>query len=211
VTLKVPDNQTIVIFGATGDLTGRKLMPALYNLFLESLLPEDFAVVGYSRTEMSNDEFREHQAANVAKYSRTGLDPEAWERFARHVEYVPGGFEPEGAMHHLAQRLEEVDAPIHGGGQRMFYCAVPPSMFPKISSRLGEEGLNRAGRIIMEKPFGFDQGAEPAAARGLRREPDLPDRPLPRQGDGPEHPGAALRQRHVRAHLEPPLREAGAD
>ena len=166
MTLKVPDNQTIVIFGATGDLTGRKLMPALYNLFLESLLPEDFAVVGYSRTEMSNDEFREHQAANVAKYSRTGLDPEAWERFARHVEYVPGGFEPEGAMHHLAQRLEEVDAPIHGGGQRMFYCAVPPSMFPKISSRLGEEGLNRAGRIIMEKPFGFDL----TSARELNRQ-----------------------------------------
>src|SRR3979411_3023717 len=78
VTLKVPDNQTIVIFGATGDLTGRKLLPALYNLFVQSLLPEDFAVVGYSRTEMSVDEVREHQAANVAKYSRTGLDPHAW-------------------------------------------------------------------------------------------------------------------------------------
>ncbi|HMC04515.1 MAG TPA: glucose-6-phosphate dehydrogenase, partial [Actinomycetota bacterium] len=152
MTLKVPDNQTIVIFGATGDLTGRKLMPALYNLFLESLLPEDFAVVGYSRTPMSNEEFREHQAANVAKYSRTGLDPEAWERFARHVEYMAGGFEPEGAMHPFAQRLEEVDAPIHGGGRRMFYCAVPPSLFPKIASRLGEEGLNRGGRIVMEKP-----------------------------------------------------------
>ena len=87
MTLRVPDNQTIVIFGATGDLTGRKLMPALYNLFLESLLPEDFAVVGYSRTEMSTDEFREHQAANVAKYSRTGLDPEAWEHFATHVDF----------------------------------------------------------------------------------------------------------------------------
>ena len=95
MTLKVPDNQTIVIFGATGDLTGRKLMPALYNLFVESLLPEDFAVIGYSRTEMSTDEFREHQAANVAKYSRTGLDPEATRRAINAVletlaERVPG-------------------------------------------------------------------------------------------------------------------------
>ncbi len=166
MTLRVPDNQTIVIFGATGDLTGRKLMPALYNLFVESLLPEDFAVVGYSRTPMSNEEFREHQAANVAKYSRTGLDPEAWEHFATHVDYIAGGFEPEGAMHSLAQRLEEIDAAIHGGGRRMFYCAVPPSLFPKIASRLGEEGLNRGGRIVMEKPFGFDL----ASAQELNRQ-----------------------------------------
>ena len=88
MTLKVPDNQTIVIFGATGDLTGRKLMPALYNLFVESLLPEDFAVVGYSRTEMTTDEFREHQAANVAKYSRTGLDPEASRRSPDGADHV---------------------------------------------------------------------------------------------------------------------------
>ena len=165
MTLKVPDNQTIVIFGATGDLTGRKLMPALYNLFVESLLPEDFAVVGYSRTEMSTHEFREHQAANVAKYSRTGLDPGAWEHFAQHIDYIAGGFEPEGAMHHLAQRLEEIDAAIHGGGRRMFYCAVPPSLFPKIATRLGEEGLNRDSRIVMEKPFGFDL----ASAKELNR------------------------------------------
>jgi len=166
VTLKVPENQTIVIFGATGDLTGRKLLPALYNLFVQSLLPQDFAVVGYSRTEMTSDEFREHQAANVAKYSRTGLDPEAWERFARHLDYLAGGFEPEGAMHHLAQHLEEVDAAIHGRGRRMFYCAVPPSLFPKIATRLGEEGLNQGGRIVMEKPFGFDL----ASAKELNRQ-----------------------------------------
>ena len=95
MTLKTPENQAIVIFGATGDLTGRKLMPALYNLFAESLLPQDFAVVGYGRTEMTSEEFREHEAANVAKYSRTGLDPEAWEHFARHVDYLAGDLDPD--------------------------------------------------------------------------------------------------------------------
>src|SRR5439155_733251 len=71
MTLKTPENQAIVIFGATGDLTGRKLMPALYNLFVQSLLPKEFAVIGYSRSEMTGDEFREASAAHVAKYSRT--------------------------------------------------------------------------------------------------------------------------------------------
>ena len=93
MTLKTPDNQAIVIFGATGDLTGRKLMPALYNLFVQSLLPKEFAVIGYSRSEMTGDEFREASAAHVAKYSRTGLDPEAWEAFAAHIDYVPGEFQ----------------------------------------------------------------------------------------------------------------------
>jgi len=166
VTLKPPENQTIVIFGATGDLTGRKLMPALYNLFVQSLLPREFAVVGYSRSEMTGDEFREHAAANVAKYSRTGLDPQAWEAFAAHIDYIAGGFESDGAMHDFALRLEEIDAAIHGEGRRLFYCAVPPSAFPKIARRLGEEGLNRGGRIVMEKPFGFDL----ASAKELNRE-----------------------------------------
>src|SRR2546425_9051324 len=148
MTLKTPENQAIVIFGATGDLTGRKLLPALYNLFVQSLLPQDFAVVGYSRTEMSPDEFREHQAANVAKYSRTGLDPEAWERFARHLDYLPGGFEPEGAMHHLAQHLEEIDTAIRGGGRRMFYCAVATSLIPQRPNRLGGWRLMQGGRLL---------------------------------------------------------------
>ena len=165
MTLKPPPNQTIVIFGATGDLTGRKLMPALYNLFAQSLLPERFAIVGYSRSVMSNDEFREQAAANVAKYSRTGLDQNAWDAFAPQIEYVAGDFEPRGAMHHFKERLVEVDDQIQGDGRRMFYGATPPSAFPLIAQRLGEEGLNQGARLVMEKPFGHDL----ASARELNR------------------------------------------
>jgi len=165
MTLKTPENQAIVIFGATGDLTGRKLMPALYNLFVQSLLPKEFAVIGYSRSEMTGDEFREASAAHVAKYSRTGLDPEAWEAFAAHIDYVPGEFQSPGAMQHLAEVLKEVDSAIHGEGRRLFYCAIPPSAFPVIARRLGEVELQRGGRIVLEKPFGHDV----ASARELNR------------------------------------------
>jgi glucose-6-phosphate 1-dehydrogenase len=165
LTLKPPDNQTIVIFGATGDLTGRKLMPALYNLFVQTLLPEQFAIVGHGRSAMSSQEFQEHCAANVAKYSRTGLDNEVWDSFASHIEYLAGVFDEPGGMHQLAERLGQIDAEIHGEGRRLFYCATPPSAIPSITARLGEESLHIGGRIVIEKPFGHDV----ASAQELNR------------------------------------------
>ena len=164
MTLKAPPNQAIVIFGATGDLTGRKLMPALYNLFLESLLPERFAIVGYGRSSMSADQFRESVATSVAKHSRTGLDTAAWEAFALNIDYVAGGFEP-GAMQPLAERLAAIDVGIDGQGRRTFYAATPPSAFPNIARCLGGAGLSDGARLVMEKPFGHDV----ASARDLNR------------------------------------------
>ena len=156
MTLKTPPNQTIVIFGATGDLTGRKLLPALYNLFIDKLLPEKFAVIGYSRSEVSTEEFREQSATNVAKHSRSGFDRTAWEAFSQNLSYVGGTVDLPGSLSHLAQILENVDQAMGGHGRRMFYCATPPSLFPVIAQRLGEAGFNQGGRIIMEKPFGQD-------------------------------------------------------
>lgn len=156
MTLKAPPNQTIVIFGATGDLTGRKLLPGLYNLYTESLLPERFAVVGFARSPLTTTEWREQAQALVAKYSRTGLDPQAWERFVPHLEYVQGTLDQPGAMNHLVPILEELDRALEGGGRRTFYCAVPPSTFPMIADRLGETGLNQGASLVMEKPFGHD-------------------------------------------------------
>jgi len=104
---------------------------------------------------MSSDEFREHQAANVAqvqpyrvstpKHGGTLVAP------SRRLHRRPAS-SPRARCHHLAQRLEEVDAAIHGGGRRMFYCAVPPSLFPKIATRLGEEGLNQAAASSWRSP-----------------------------------------------------------
>src|SRR2546430_13775148 len=125
MTLKTPENQAIVIFGATGDLTGRKLMPALSSLFVQSLLPNEFAVIGYGRSEMTGDEFREASAAHVAKYSRTGLDPETWEAFAAHLDYVPGEFGAPGAMHHLAERVEGGGEAGHRRGRRPGHWPAP--------------------------------------------------------------------------------------
>jgi len=164
MTLKVPPNQAIVIFGATGDLTGRKLMPALYNLFRQSLLPERFEVIGFARSPMTADQFRENVATSVAKHSRTGLDTEAWEAFSPHIDYMAGGFEP-GAMQPLAERLAEVDAGIDGQGRRMFYASTPPSAFPNIAACLDDAHLSEGARLVMEKPFGHDA----ASARELNR------------------------------------------
>ncbi|GAC1375773.1 MAG: glucose-6-phosphate dehydrogenase [Actinomycetota bacterium] len=154
MTLQPPPNQTIVIFGATGDLTGRKLLPGLYNLDVESLMPEKFAVIGYSRSPLTSEEWRGQAAALVAKYSRSGIDPFAWEAFATHLEYVSGAIDDPGAMNHLVPALDEVDRHIQGEGRRTYYCAIPPSTFPLIATRLGETGLNRGARVVMEKPFG---------------------------------------------------------
>ncbi|HEV8571993.1 MAG TPA: glucose-6-phosphate dehydrogenase [Actinomycetota bacterium] len=144
---------TIVIFGASGDLARRKLLPGLFHLFHEGMLPETFAVVGYSRTELSDDEFRDHAKEAVAKYG--GLEEGMWERFAERLSYVPGEFQKERDFEHLAEHLEKVEAEF-GTKNRLFYCSTPPEAYPEIVRRIGEEGLEDRARIIIEKPFGED-------------------------------------------------------
>ncbi|MGH2771189.1 MAG: glucose-6-phosphate dehydrogenase, partial [Actinomycetota bacterium] len=165
MSLKPPDPQTVVIFGATGDLTARKLMPALYNLYTQELLPDGFAIIGYARSEMSSEQFREGTRVNIEKHSRTGLDHRLWEGFASHLSYVRGEFSSERAMNHLAGHLQEAGRDFGCEGCRFFYCATPPSALPMIAKRLGEEGLRRGSRIVVEKPLGHD----PASARALNR------------------------------------------
>jgi glucose-6-phosphate 1-dehydrogenase len=154
--LRTPPNQAIVILGATGDLTERKLLPALYNLFVDGLLPERFAVVGYARSKYTDEEFRDMGATNIQKYSRTGFDPSAWDSFSRNLRYVAGDLDVPGSLHHLVGALEQVDAEINGEGRRLFYAATQPSLAPSIAARLKEERLNAGARIVMEKPFGKD-------------------------------------------------------
>jgi glucose-6-phosphate 1-dehydrogenase len=154
----------LIIFGAAGDLTRRKLLPALYNLIREKALDERFAVIGYSRAQQSDQAFHQilHQA--VAKYSRTQpLDEGVWDSFSQHIAYVEGNFEdPEGYIA-LRERLEALEEDIGSEGNRLFYFATPPSAAPIILHRLQETGLlaeNGTGspwtRVIMEKPYGRD-------------------------------------------------------
>ena len=147
--------QAIVIFGASGDLTKRKLLPAFYHLYLQGLLPKGFAIIGYSRTEMSDDEFREMAKQAIERYAappRGGV----WNEFAKHLSYHPGEFGEPMAMKGLGEQLEKVDAEFGTEGGRFFYAATPSSVYPEIVQRLGEVGMADGAKIVIEKPFGRD-------------------------------------------------------
>ena len=156
MAVKPADPQAIVIFGATGDLTRRKLLPAFYHLFAEGLLPHGFAIVGYARTQLGDDEFRERAREAVRRYGRADPSPAEWDEFARRLSFVPGEFDRERAMDHLKDHLESVDRTFGTEGGRFHYCATPPRAYALIAARLGECGLNQGAKIVVEKPFGRD-------------------------------------------------------
>ena len=164
--LQPPDPQAFVIFGASGDLTSRKLLPALYRLFLEGMLPASFAVVGYARTEMSDEDFRSLARSAVEEFGEPGVDEERWAEFAKGLSYITGTFTEPLAMDRLRAHLAELDAARGTEGRRFFYCATPPEAYGQIAARLGEEGLQRNARVVIEKPFGTDL----ASARALNAE-----------------------------------------
>ncbi len=147
---------TVVIFGASGDLAQRKLLPALYHLYLEGRLPERFAIVGYARTPYSNEEFRESAYEVVKRHGAHPPEGEAWRDFGGRLHYVTGGFLDPGAMDHLPHAIQRLDSRLGTGTSRLFYCATPPDAYPDIVRRIGETGLAAGSRIVFEKPFGHD-------------------------------------------------------
>lgn len=154
--IEPPKPVAVVIFGASGDLTRRKLLPALFHLFLEDMLPASFAIVGYARTELIDEEFREQARAAVSEYGRCLAEPEAWAEFAKHLSYVAGDIQAEGAFSGLSERLAEVDRTMGTEGRRLYYCATPPEAYAGIVRRLGEARMNEEAHIIIEKPYGTD-------------------------------------------------------
>ena len=153
----------MVIFGASGDLTRRKLVPALYNLARGGLLPENFAALGFARRPWSDAAFREEMGRGVAEFSRLApLDRACWERFGPQLEYAEGEFADPAAYARLAERLADLDQARGLAGNRLFYLAVPPTEFPTILHRLKAAGLIHPpdggpwSRAIVEKPFGRD-------------------------------------------------------
>ena len=160
---------TMVICGATGDLTERKLGPALYNTLLGGFLPPEFTVVGFARRDLTNQAFCDHLLEGINRYSRNRpAKPAIWESFASGIEYHRGDFDDPGAYAELARRLDRIDRDRGTMGNRLFYLAVPPSLYPEILGQLDRAGLagngggRRAGssggwtRVIVEKPFGYD-------------------------------------------------------
>ena len=175
---RMPEPCTMVIIGATGDLTERKLAPALYNLMLGGFLPAEFTVVGFARRDLSDEAFREHLHNSIDHYSRNKpVKRSIWESFSRGIEYQRGEFHDTEAWHALAKRLDRIDRDRGTAGNRLFYLAVPPVLHAEIVRQLGAAGLAASGehrpsggrgwsRVIVEKPFGFDL----ASARQLTRE-----------------------------------------
>lgn len=156
--LQQPDPQAIVVFGASGDLAKRKILPALYNLAAEGHLPERYVVIGYASSDWDDDAFRTHARRSVEDFSRTGIDTGAWKAFADSLSFVRGRFEDEEGVRRLAERLERADRESGTNGGRLFYLATPPSAFPVIAEGLGRVGQGDSSRtrIVIEKPFGHD-------------------------------------------------------
>jgi glucose-6-phosphate 1-dehydrogenase len=149
---------TLVIFGATGDLAKRKLLPALYNLAHEGALPERFDLIGISRSDMPHNEFSAMAAEAIRSFSRREPDEQVLAGLLEHVRYVPGTFDDSAVFEHLDAQLSEFDQVAGQPLNRAFYLSTAPEFFPVIVDQLGERGLNRRKdaevRVIIEKPFG---------------------------------------------------------
>jgi glucose-6-phosphate 1-dehydrogenase len=151
----------IVIFGAAGDLTRRKLFPALYNLAANKLLPENFAVVGLARAPKDDAAFREDLSESMKKFATTALDPDTWKWLADRTFYLNGTFEDPGTYARLKDFLAKLDRELKTGGNHLYYLATKEDYFAMIIESLQAVGLNQEDKefwrhVIIEKPFGRD-------------------------------------------------------
>lgn len=162
---KIADPCIMVIFGATGDLTGRKLLPALYNLSKEGLLPTNFACVGFARRPKTHEMFRNEMLKDVNEYSRTKpIDEPLWEKFSQKIFYHQSEFNQDEGYKTLNHFLQDLDKQFGTKGNRVFYLSTQPSFFPVVIQKLSEHQLlydhekvtDKWSRVIIEKPFGHD-------------------------------------------------------
>jgi glucose-6-phosphate 1-dehydrogenase len=158
---KPADPCIMVIFGAAGDLTRRKLIPALYNLGRSQLLSREFAVVGVARTQMSTEDFRKRISDGMKDYAAGAVDPDLWEWFVRRLYYLRGNFDDQDLYPKLRELLEQVDRDHSTHGNQFYYLATSPEFFGPIVEQLGAHGLleeptQHWRRVIIEKPFGHD-------------------------------------------------------
>lgn len=162
---KIAESCILVIFGATGDLTARKLIPALYNLAKDGQLPAHFACVGFARREKTNEAFREEMREAINQFSRSKpIDTELWNIFKEKLFYHQSNFDEDKGYESLNTILQQLDAQMGTKGNRVFYLSTQPSFFPTVISKLSEHNLlyhvdkvkDKWSRVIIEKPFGRD-------------------------------------------------------
>lgn len=156
---RAPEPTSIVIFGATGDLARRKLVPALYNLARDNYMPPVFNIIGFARRPKSDAIIREEYKQAVTEFSRQKIETEIWDSFSQNVFYVQSNLDDLEGYKRLKAELERFDQQRGTAGNRLLYLAVPPDLMPTVVKFLGEAGLNTSAgytRIILEKPFGHD-------------------------------------------------------
>jgi glucose-6-phosphate 1-dehydrogenase len=151
----------LVIFGVTGDLSRKKLMPAIYDLANRGLLPPGFALVGFARRDWEDQDFAQVVYESVKEHSRTPFRDEVWKQLSEGFRFVPGEFGDPAAFEQLKQTIDELDRERGTNGNHAFYLSVPPKFFPNVVQQLKESGLSDGGddswrRVVIEKPFGHD-------------------------------------------------------
>ena len=155
-----PEAAVLVIFGAAGDLTRRKLVPALYDLFLDHFLPQRFAIIGVDRQPLDDERLRQRMREGVDQFSRRGTaDDSTWHAFAQRLSFVSANFADPTLYTTLAQQLGELDEKWDTRANRVFYLACAPALVEPIAQQLGKARLGRdrkRTRLVIEKPFGYD-------------------------------------------------------
>lgn len=151
----------VVIFGVTGDLSRKKLMPAIYDLANRGLLPASFSLIGFARRDWADEDFGRVVYEAVKKHARTPFRQEVWDRLAEGFRFVQGTFDDDAAFGRLAETLEKLDAERGTGGNHAFYLSIPPKAFQQVCEQLHNSGLanpqeGRWSRVVIEKPFGHD-------------------------------------------------------
>ncbi len=212
----------LVVFGATGDLAHRKLYPALASLAARGQLPRRLAIVGVSRTRMSDEDFATEVRNAIAKASDGEAEgrQNALDERGVQYRYIAGPFDDDDTFRRLGEVLNERDAEHGTAGNVLYYLATIPQMFANVAAgRWTRRAGGRVGRAVppdRRREALRPRPAELARARRrapppLPRAPDLPHRPLPGEGDGPEHPRPSVHQHDLRADLESPVRRPRAD
>ena len=166
----------VVIFGASGDLAARKLIPSLYHLAGKRRLPAELRIVGVSRTPFSDEAYRDRLSETTRKFVGSGWDESRWNDFARRLFYVAADAGKEGGLEPLHKWFQKTEGPAEARARRLYYLAVSPELAPAIVKQLGATGMNREGgpqawrRLIIEKPFGHDLASARALNQPLRAE-----------------------------------------
>lgn len=161
--MEKPENFILVIFGASGDLTKRKIMPSLFDLYRKNLLPRNFAMVGLGRSDYTDESFREKVTINVKIFAKTKpMNYKRLREFLKHIYYHQMDSNNPEEYPQLKERLTDINEVVRANGNYIYYLATPPTIFETISTNIGEQGLNQQGdgkgwkRIVFEKPFGYN-------------------------------------------------------